>query len=65
MYFQSFCNHSDFDIFAKRLGLYHDWKQKVDTFFGFSLAIICIIISLLIFIYYTISTITTIKRENS
>ena len=57
MDFQPFCNISDFDIFAKRLGLYHNRKEKIGSFFGFSLTVIYILISLLIFIYYTISTI--------
>ena len=46
---------SDFDIFARRLGLYHKGKEKVGSFFSFSLTIIYIIISLTIFFYYTVS----------
>ena len=61
MNFQAFCYFSDFDIFAKKLGLYHNRKEKIGSIFGFSLTLIYIIISLLIFAYYTIST---IKRED-
>ena len=46
---------SDFDIFARRLGLYHKGKEKVGSFFSFSLTIIYIIISLTIFFYHTVS----------
>ena len=60
MNFQPFCNLSDFDIFAKRLGLFHNRKEKIGSAFGFALTIIYIIISLFIFIYYTISI---FKRE--
>ena len=52
--------YSDLDIFAKRLGLYHNGKEKIGSFFGLSLTIIYITISLSIFIYHTVST---IKRD--
>ena len=57
MNYRQFWHISDFDIFAKKLGLYHNRKDKIGSFFGFSLTVIYILISLLIFIYYTISTI--------
>ena len=60
MFFQPVCNISDFDIFAKKLGLYHNGKEKIGSFFGFLLTMIYIIVSLAIFTYYTISI---IKRE--
>ena len=55
MYFKTLC--FDLDIFAKRLGLFHNGKEKIGSYFGISLTLIYIIISLTIFIYYTISTI--------
>lgn len=60
MLFQPICNFSDFDIFAKRLGLYHNGKEKIGSCFGFLLTLIYIILSLAIFTYYTVCI---IKRE--
>ena len=57
MNFRPFCHISNFDIFAKRLGLYHQGKEKIGSIFGLSLTIIYIAVSMAIFIYYTISAI--------
>ena len=51
---------SNFDIFAKRIGLYYKRKEKIASYFGLTLTLIYILISLTIFIYYTVSV---IKRE--
>ena len=55
------CYFSDFDIFAKRLGLYHNGKERIGSYFGSSLTLVYIILSLSILTYYTIST---IKKED-
>ena len=57
MNYRQFWHISDFDIFAKKLGLYHKGKEKIGSIFGLSLTIIYILVSLTIFIYYTISAI--------
>ena len=60
MNFKPFCNLSDFDIFAKRLGLYYNGKEKIGSYFGLMLTLIYILFSMIIFCYYTISI---LKRE--
>ena len=55
MFFGSFCHFQDLDIFAKKLGLFYDRREKIGSAFGLTLTIIYIIASLSIFIYYTIS----------
>ena len=50
----------DFDLFAKRLGLFYNKKERIGSYFGISLSIIYIVSSLLLFIYYTI---ITVKRK--
>ena len=55
------CNFLDFDIFAKRLGLYYNGKERIGSYFGLSLTLIYIILSFVIFTYYTISI---IKKED-
>ena len=57
MFFKTSCHISHFDIFAKRLGLYHKGKERIGSYFGLALTLIYIIISLTIFIYYTLSVI--------
>jgi hypothetical protein len=51
---------SDFDIFANRLGLFYNKKERIGSYFGISLSIIYIVSSLALFVYYTI---ITIKRK--
>ena len=63
MNFNPFCNLSEFDIFAKRLGLFHNGKEKLGSYFGLTLTIIYIIISLSIFIYYSIITIKRVDLQ--
>ena len=57
----NFEKFSNFDIFAKRIGLYYKKKEKIGSCFGLTLTIIYVFISLTIFIYYTVSV---IKRED-
>ena len=38
------CNFLDFDIFAKRLGLYYNGNERIGSFFGLSLTLIYIIL---------------------
>ena len=51
----------DLDIFAKRLGLFYNKREKIGSSFGFALTIIYILASFFIFIYYTISI---VKKED-
>ena len=52
MILDSYNRFRDFDIFAKRLGLFYNGREKIGSCFGFSLTIIYILASLFIFIYY-------------
>jgi len=63
MNFKPFCNLSEYDIFAKRLGLFHNGKEKLGSYFGLTLTIIYIIFSLTIFIYYTTITIKRVDLQ--
>ena len=49
-------NYLDFDIYSKTIGFFYNDKEKLGTIFGFILTIIYILISLFLFIFYTIST---------
>ena len=52
------CNKiQELDIFAKKLGLFYNGREKIGSSFGLALTLIYIIVSLFIFIYYTISII--------
>ena len=51
----------DLDIFAKRLGLYYNGREKIGSNFGLILTIIYILASFFILIYYTISI---VKKED-
>ena len=61
MYFGSYCQIQDLDIFAKRLGLFYDGRERIGSVFGLTLTLIYIIVSLFIFIYYTVSI---VKKED-
>ena len=50
-------NYLDFDIYSKSIGFFYNDKEKIGSLFGFILTSIYIFISLLLFIYYTITTI--------
>lgn len=50
----------DCDIFAKRLSLFYNKKERIGSYFGISLTIIYISSSIILFIYYSI---ITIKRK--
>lgn len=52
---------SDLDIFAIRLGLFYNNKEKIGSYLGIFLTIIYILSSLLLFIYYMI---ITLQRKN-
>lgn len=52
---------SDFDIFAKRLGLFYNSKERIGSFLGLILTFIYIVTSLLLFFYFTF---ITIQRRN-
>ena len=54
-------NYLDFDIYSKRIGLFYHNKEIIGSLFGFILTVIYIIVSLSLFIFYTI---TTIKKRN-
>ena len=54
---------SDFDIFAKRLGLFYKCKEKITSYFGLILTFLYIFITISIFIYYTIQTINHIDLQ--
>ena len=57
MLVDSFGGIQELDIFAKKLGLFYNGREKIGSPFGFILTIIYILVSLFIFIYYTISII--------
>ena len=52
---------SDLDIFAIRLGLFYNSKEKIGSYLGIFLTIIYILSSLLLFIYYMV---ITLQRKN-
>ena len=59
--FVGYCSQiGDLDIFAKRLGLFYNGREKIGSPFGLTLTIIYILASFFIFIYYTLSI---IKKE--
>ena len=59
--FVGYCSQiGDVDIFAKRLGLFYNGREKIGSPFGLALTIIYILASFFIFIYYTLSI---IKKE--
>ena len=51
----------DFDIFSKSIGFFYHDKDKIGSIIGFILTIIYVIISISLFIFYTITTIN--KRD--
>ena len=61
MFVGSYNQIREFDIFAKRLGLFYNGGEKVGSLFGLILTIIYIIASIFILIYYTISI---VKKED-
>ena len=60
MFVDSYSKIGDLDIFAKKLGLFYNGREKIGSTFGLTLTLIYILASLFIFIYYTISI---IKKE--
>ena len=46
----------DVDIYAKKLGLFYKKKEKISSYFGFTLTLLYVFLSLLIFIIYTVQT---------
>ena len=57
MLVDSFGGIQELDIFAKKLGLFYNGREKIGSPFGLILTIIYILVSLFIFIHYTISII--------
>ena len=57
MFVDSYSKIQELDIFAKKLGLFYNGREKIGSSFGLALTIIYILVSLFIFIYYTVSTI--------
>ena len=57
MLVDSFGGIQELDIFAKKLGLFYNGREKIGSLFGLILTIIYILVSLFIFIHYTISII--------
>ena len=57
MFVGSFSHVQELDIFAKKLGLFYNGREKIGSSFGLALTIIYVLASLFIFIYYTISII--------
>ena len=55
----------DVDIYAKRLGLFYKNKEKISSYFGFTLTLLYIFISLGIFIIYTIKTINHVDLQSN
>ena len=60
MLVDSFGGIQELDIFAKKLGLFYNGREKIGSPFGLILTIIYILVSLFIFIY---STISIIRKE--
>ena len=60
MFVGSYSQIGDLDIFAKKLGLFYNGREKIGSAFGLTLTIIYILASFFIFIYYTLSI---IKKE--
>ena len=46
----------DIDMYSKKIGLFYRNKEKITSYFGLTLTALYIIISLAIFIYYTLQT---------
>ena len=50
-------NYLDFDIYSKSIGFFFHDKERIGSLFGFTLTIIYILITLCLFIFYTVTTI--------
>ncbi len=46
----------DVDIYAKKIGLFYKKKEKISTYFGFTLTLLYILISVIFFLVYIIQT---------
>ena len=55
-----FSNFLDLDIYSRRISFFYKDKEKVISRFGFFLTILYIVISITIFLYYFIRTISRI-----
>ena len=51
-------HYLDFDIFAKTIGFFYQDKERIGSVFGFILTIIYVFISIFLFTFFTITTIT-------
>ena len=54
-------HYLDFDIFSKSIGFFYHDKEKIGSIIGFVFTIIYIIISMILFLFYTVTTIN--KRD--
>ena len=50
-------NYLDFDIFSKPIGFFYHDKEKIGSIIGFIFTILYIILSIFLFIFYTVTTI--------
>ena len=50
-------DYLDFDIYSKSIGFFYNDKERIGSLFGFVLTVIYMILTLCLFIYYTLSTI--------
>lgn len=50
-------NYLDFDIYSKALGFFYNDKERIGSLLGFILTIIYIVVTLFLFIFFTITTI--------
>ena len=60
-YKQNKINYLDFDIFSKSIGFFYHDKEKIGSLIGFIFTIIYAIVTIFLFIFYTITTIN--KRD--
>jgi hypothetical protein len=50
-------HYLDFDIYSKTIGFFYHDKERIGSMFGFVLSIIYVVITLFLFIFFTITTI--------
>ena len=47
-------DYLDFDIYSKSIGFFYNDKERIGSLFGFVLTVIYMILTLCLFIYYTL-----------
>ena len=64
MFKQYGLNIYDFDIYSRRIGFIYNRKDKIGTFFGLFMTFLYVIITLVLFVYYSIKTIERLEVKS-